>query len=174
MTFDNNFPMPFEKDNEHNALGEIDENTNEILFSFERSNSAYTTGSYLGSTPVQTMSPVHFDLLGGPDGTHWLEIQADSISVSPSPSPSPSPSVSASASTPHNYHSAPASLPEIQPRGTLKDFNEYVPTGISAIRALPNFSAALVPDPPDEGNETGSTKGPRPNVALSLREVGNQ
>lgn len=47
MTFDTNFPMPVEKDNEYNAPDEIDENTNEILFSFERSNSAYTAGSYL-------------------------------------------------------------------------------------------------------------------------------
>ena len=78
MTFDTNFPMPFEKDNEHNVLGENDENTNEILFSFERSNLAYTTSSYLGSTSVQTTSPVHFDLPGGPDGARWLEIQADS------------------------------------------------------------------------------------------------
>jgi hypothetical protein len=172
MTFNTNFPMPFEKDNEYNALDEIDENTNEILFSFERSNPAYTTGSYLGSTSVLTKSPIHFNSLGGPDGTHWLEIQADSISASPSPSSSPS--VSASASTPHNYHSVLASLSEIQPRGTLKDFNEYVPTGIPAIRALPNFLATPVLDLPDEGNETGSTKGPRPNVALSLQEVGNQ
>ena len=174
MAFDTNFPMPFEKDNEHNALDEVDENANEILFPFERSNPAYTTGSYPGSASVQTTSPVYFDLLGGPDGTRWLKIQADSISASPSPSPSPSPSVSASASTPHNYHSIPASPPEIQPRGTIKDFNEYVPSGIPAIQALSNFLATLVPEPPDEGNETGSTKGPRPNVALSLREVGNQ
>lgn len=166
MTFNTNFPMPFEKENEYIALGEIDENTNDILFSFDRSNSAYTTGPYLGSTSVLTTSPVHFDSLGGPDGTHWLEIQADSISASPSPS--------TSASTPHNYHSVPASLPEIQHRGTLKDFNEYAPTGIPAIRASPNFLATPVLDLPDEGNETGSTKGPRPNVALSLREVGNQ
>ena len=142
MTFNTNFPMPFEKDNEYNALGEIDENTNDILFSFDRSNSAYTTGPYLGSTSVLTTSPVHFDSLGGPDGTHWLEIQADPISASPSPS--------TSASTPHNYHSVPAS------------------------RALPNFLATPVLDLPDEGNEIGSTKGPRPNVALSLHEVGNQ
>ena len=164
MTFNTNFPMPFEKENEYNALGEIDENTNDILFSFDRSNLTYTTGPYLGSTSVQTTSPIHLDLLRGSDGTHCL--QADSISASPSPS--------TSASTPHNYHSVPASLPEIQPRGTFKDFNEYVPTGISAIRALPNFLATPVLDLPDEGNETGSTKGPRPNVALSLREVGNQ
>ena len=168
MAFDTNFPMPFENDNEHNALDEIDENTDEILFSFERSNPAYTTSSYLSSTSVQTTSPIYLDLLRGSDGTHWL--QADSTSASPSPSQS----VSTSASTPHNYHSVPASLPDIQPRGTFQDFNEYVPTGIPAIRALPNFLATPVLDLPDEGNETGSTKGPRPNVALSLREVGNQ